>query len=182
MLQRLSDLKTMAKTYAQLQTEIDVLRAKAEAARKKESAGVVARMKEAIVAYGLSAEDLGFGRSDGAGGLPSKKAAGAKAPAKPVTKGTKVAVKYRDAAGNTWTGRGSKPRWLAAAMAAGQSLESFAVSEASTKTAKSNPKPAKRAPAAKYRDGNRAWSGFGPKPGWVKEALAAGKTLDDLRG
>jgi DNA-binding protein H-NS len=27
----------------------------------------------------------------------------------------KVAVKYRDSAGNTWTGRGRMPRWLVAA-------------------------------------------------------------------
>src|SRR6478752_3698584 len=34
-------------------------------------------------------------------------------------KGT-VAVKYRDKAGNTWTGRGRMPRWLVAAMKGGK--------------------------------------------------------------
>lgn len=35
---------------------------------------------------------------------------------------------------------------------------------------------------AKYKDGQgNAWSGFGPKPGWFKAALAAGKTEADLR-
>lgn len=38
-----------------------------------------------------------------------------------------VAVKYRDAAGNTWTGRGFKPVWLRDALAAGRMLEDFKV-------------------------------------------------------
>jgi len=32
----------------------------------------------------------------------------------------KVAVKYRDKNGNTWTGRGRMPRWLTAAMKGGK--------------------------------------------------------------
>jgi DNA-binding protein H-NS len=32
----------------------------------------------------------------------------------------KVAVKYRDRAGNTWTGRGRMPRWLVAATKGGK--------------------------------------------------------------
>jgi DNA-binding protein H-NS len=37
-------------------------------------------------------------------------------------KGTrgKVAVKYRDQAGNTWTGRGRMPRWMVAATKGGK--------------------------------------------------------------
>lgn len=38
-----------------------------------------------------------------------------------------VAPKYRDDQGNQWTGRGLKPRWLTAALAAGKRLEDFAV-------------------------------------------------------
>lgn len=40
---------------------------------------------------------------------------------------SKRAVKYRDALGNTWTGVGQRPRWLRAAMMAGNGLESFRV-------------------------------------------------------
>jgi DNA-binding protein H-NS len=32
----------------------------------------------------------------------------------------KVAVKYRDNAGNTWTGRGRRPRWMVAATKGGK--------------------------------------------------------------
>jgi DNA-binding protein H-NS len=33
---------------------------------------------------------------------------------------SKVAVKYRDSAGNTWTGRGRMPRWMVAATKGGK--------------------------------------------------------------
>ena len=39
----------------------------------------------------------------------------------------KVAAKYRDEAGNTWSGRGLQPRWLKAAIGAGKKIEDFAV-------------------------------------------------------
>jgi len=38
----------------------------------------------------------------------------------------KSAVKYRDDAGNTWTGRGRKPRWFQDAVAAGKKPEDMA--------------------------------------------------------
>ena len=39
----------------------------------------------------------------------------------------KVAAKYRDGAGNTWSGRGLQPRWLRAAIEAGKKIEDFAI-------------------------------------------------------
>lgn len=39
----------------------------------------------------------------------------------------KRAVKYRDEQGNTWTGVGQRPRWLAARLRAGATLEQFQV-------------------------------------------------------
>lgn len=36
-------------------------------------------------------------------------------------------TRYRNAAGETWDGRGEVPQWLQQAMSAGQSLEHFAV-------------------------------------------------------
>ena len=37
------------------------------------------------------------------------------------------APKFRDSAGNVWSGRGPRPRWLRDAIAAGKKLEDFAV-------------------------------------------------------
>jgi len=54
----------------------------------------------------------------------------AKAPRKTKLDGSDrkpVAAKYKDAAGNQWSGRGLKPKWLSAALAAGSKLEDFAV-------------------------------------------------------
>jgi DNA-binding protein H-NS len=42
-------------------------------------------------------------------------------------KGRKAPVKYRDRAGNTWAGRGAKPKWLVAKLKAGAKLKDFEV-------------------------------------------------------
>jgi DNA-binding protein H-NS len=47
--------------------------------------------------------------------------------AKPSRTTGAVAAKYKDDTGNTWTGRGFKPKWLQAAIATGKTLESFAI-------------------------------------------------------
>jgi DNA-binding protein H-NS len=45
-------------------------------------------------------------------------------------KGRKVAPKFRDpATGETWAGRGARPRWLVARMKAGKKLEDFAIAK-----------------------------------------------------
>lgn len=44
-------------------------------------------------------------------------------------------------------------------------------------------KPTAGKPAAagvKYRDGNNTWGGRGPRPQWLRSALAAGKSLKDF--
>ena len=38
-----------------------------------------------------------------------------------------VAIKYKDSNGNSWTGRGLKPKWLTAALGTGKSIEDFKV-------------------------------------------------------
>jgi DNA-binding protein H-NS len=50
-----------------------------------------------------------------------------------VMKGKKVPAKYRDKAGNTWAGRGAKPRWLVAAVKEGKKLEDFAIEKTAKK-------------------------------------------------
>jgi DNA-binding protein H-NS len=49
-----------------------------------------------------------------------------------VLRGKKVPPKYRDKAGNTWAGRGAKPRWLVTAIKEGKKLEDFAVEKTAT--------------------------------------------------
>jgi DNA-binding protein H-NS len=55
---------------------------------------------------------------------------------KSTLKGKKVPPKYRDKSGNTWAGRGAKPRWLVAAIKEGKKLEDFAVERTAGKARK----------------------------------------------
>jgi DNA-binding protein H-NS len=48
-------------------------------------------------------------------------------------KGKKVPPKYRDRAGNTWAGRGVRPRWIVAAIKEGKKLEDFAIEKTARK-------------------------------------------------
>ncbi len=161
----------MAKSYSQIVEEIATLKEQAEAARAKEVAGVVARIKEAIDVYGITAHDLGL---NGREANESKVA----------SKGT-ASPKFADDKGNTWVGRGPRPAWLREALAAGRSLEEFAwpgrnKAVKAAKVVRKNSK--KRAPvAAKYRDdeGN-TWSGRGSQPRWLVAALASGKKLESM--
>jgi DNA-binding protein H-NS len=45
-------------------------------------------------------------------------------------KGRKVPPKYRGPGGETWAGRGARPRWLAALLKQGRKLEEFAIDKA----------------------------------------------------
>jgi DNA-binding protein H-NS len=47
-------------------------------------------------------------------------------------KGRKVAPKYRGPEGETWAGRGARPRWLTALLKRGRKIEEFAIGGAAT--------------------------------------------------
>lgn len=99
---------------------------------------------------------------------------------------------FSDSMGNTWIGRGPYPQWVRDALDAGKKLADFAVGggtidapakKGSNKTAKKTAsKGANKPRPVKYKDrtGN-SWSGRGPQPNWLKQALASGKTLEELR-
>src|SRR6516162_7118177 len=44
-----------------------------------------------------------------------------------VLKGMKVPPKYRSPSGETWAGRGARPRWLVAAIKGGKKLDDFLI-------------------------------------------------------
>jgi DNA-binding protein H-NS len=80
-------------------------------AQRTAKADAIAKVKALMAEYGLTAADL-------AGRSAAPKAEGTK----------KVAAKYRDpATGQTWSGRGLKPKWLQAALGTGKSLADFAL-------------------------------------------------------
>jgi DNA-binding protein H-NS len=82
-------------------------------AQREERAEAIAQIKALMAQYGLTLADIG---------------ARANTAAKRGGTGAKVPAKYRDpATGSTWSGRGLKPKWLEAALAAGRSLADFTV-------------------------------------------------------
>lgn len=172
----------MAQTYTQIQRQIETLQKQAEKLKANEISGVVERIKVAIAHYGLTAEQLGYGGGKSSSGKPKREI-------NKTTSGSPKSarsVAYGDGNGNVWGGRGPRPRWLRDAIAAGDTLEQFAIKTTST-SGSTTKAPTRKAPASKrsaktsYRDeeGN-SWSGFGPKPRWLREALEAGKALEDL--
>lgn len=107
----------MTKTYEQLIKQIDTLSREADKLKRKERDGVIARMKDAITIYDITAADLGLSRSKGKAGGAHKSGKSKSA----------RAARFRDDAGNIWVGRGPRPQWLRDALAAGKSLADFAV-------------------------------------------------------
>jgi DNA-binding protein H-NS len=81
------------------------------AVQRAQRADAIGRIKALMTEYGLTLADIG-----------SKPALAPKAAKR------KVAAKYRNpATGDTWSGRGLKPKWLTAALAAGRALSEFAI-------------------------------------------------------
>jgi len=101
-----------------MSTPIDDLIAQREALDRKilelKSAAkseAIARVRQLMEEHGLVATDLST-IAQGKVASPTRK----------------VAAKYRDpTSGATWTGRGLKPKWLAAALAGGKALQDFAI-------------------------------------------------------
>jgi DNA-binding protein H-NS len=82
-------------------------------------------MKEAIAVYDISAQELGLGTGwrQVAGRASSKKKPARKSK---TTKQAAPRSAYADGNGNTWGGRGPRPKWLKDALAGGARLEDFA--------------------------------------------------------
>ncbi|MDE1948441.1 MAG: H-NS histone family protein [Burkholderiales bacterium] len=120
-------------SYAQIQSQIAELAAQAEKLKAEEIAGVVARIKQDIATYGLSAQDL-FGR----------KSFGARTKARATV--VAGAAKYADGKGGVYGGRGPHPKWLREALAAGKKLEDFLFGGAKADAAA---EPARKAAAKK---------------------------------
>lgn len=112
----------MAKTFLQVQKQIERLQREAEQLRKKEADGVLSRIKEAIAVYGFTAADLGFGK--GTGRVASVVKQGTKKTRKGKKQPTEAAApKFRDDQGNVWSGRGPRPSWFKAALEAGKTAD-----------------------------------------------------------
>lgn len=184
----------MRQTSKTILKQISKLKEAAKKLQREERQGVLHQVIEAINVYDFTTEELGF-----QGGMRPKQK-----PAAPST-----ARLFSDGKGNTWGGRGPRPKWLADQLGAGRTLDEFrvqpgsvvgrpaAAKSAAGKSAAAKKVTAKRAPVsarrpaakktkqvnkAKFSDGQgNTWTGLGPKPRWFKDALAAGRKEADLR-
>ncbi|MPW15392.1 H-NS histone family protein [Paraburkholderia sp. CNPSo 3157] len=94
-------------TYKQLTAQLEKLQKEMEQAREQEVTQTIAEIKQKIAEYGITAEELGFSTK-------------ARAPRKPA-----LPPKYRNPkTGETWSGRGRAPAWLA-----GKNREKFLIGE-----------------------------------------------------
>lgn len=118
---------TRKKSLADIQAAIDKLQKEAQAIRAKELDEVIARIKTAIEHYQLTPADLGFAARASRPGASAgaSRGAGSKGRSKPARK--IGVIKYRDDAGNAWTGVGKRPRWYLQALAAGKKPEDLLV-------------------------------------------------------
>ena len=112
-------------TYIELKQKIEQLQKEADVLKANERQGVIDRMKEAIAVYEITAQELGLaaqgastrGRSIVKKGLRRVKVS---------KKSSESQAAYADSKGNTWGGRGPRPKWLKDALANGGNLEQFA--------------------------------------------------------
>ncbi|MFT0172079.1 H-NS family nucleoid-associated regulatory protein [Paraburkholderia mimosarum] len=79
--------------------------------RKRES--IVAYLRRRMVEFGIEPEDIATSIAADQARLRE--------------------VRFRDASGNTWDGKGAPPQWVVQATSAGQSLEHFAIDGGSTR-------------------------------------------------
>lgn len=81
--------------------------------QREQRGEAIAKVKALMAEYGLTMADIGVAKP-----LAAAKRGGS----------SKVAAKYRNpATGDSWSGRGLKPKWLSAALAGGAQLSDFAV-------------------------------------------------------
>jgi DNA-binding protein H-NS len=97
-----------------IQNQIAILQKQAEEIKAQEFTKTVEEIKAKMAAFGITVTDLEGGKTR------PRKAAAAKS-------FNPAPAKYRGPSGETWSGRGLMPRWLAALVAQGQSKESFAI-------------------------------------------------------
>jgi DNA-binding protein H-NS len=123
-------------TIAQINRQIAKLQAQAkaiESASNTKKLKAVQKVRQLMNKLGVTVSDLGGASQDANSGSTKGKGRAAKKPAgkKPGAKSRSTApvpIRYRDPeTGNTWTGRGRPPVWLAERMKAGKTKEDYLI-------------------------------------------------------
>jgi DNA-binding protein H-NS len=99
-----------------IQTQIEKLQKQAADIRSRDFNNTVQDILAKMTAFGITVKDLEAAR---------KKAPKTRGKAAGGT--STVAAKYRGPNGETWSGRGLMPRWMATLVASGRTKEEFAI-------------------------------------------------------
>jgi DNA-binding protein H-NS len=111
-----------------IQSQIEKLQKQATDIKHKEFDKTVQEILAKMHAFGITAKDLQSKSGKARAAKGKAKTSGKRLPTQSKSKsGAVVAAKFRGPNGETWSGRGLTPRWLAALIAQGQTKEAFAV-------------------------------------------------------
>lgn len=107
-----------------IQSQIEKLQKQAESLKAKEFNNTVAEIRAKMKAFGITIKDLGLKSSQKSKPAKANKTNKAR---KSKAAGIPVAAKYKGPKGETWSGRGLTPKWLAALLAQGHKKEEFLI-------------------------------------------------------
>ena len=109
-----------------LQSQIANLQKQAEEIRAKEFEATVVEIRQKMQAFGITVKDLQSTKIKAKPGRKAKATAADK-PAKAKKPASAVAAKDRGPNGETWSGRGLTPKWLATLIAAGNTKDQYLI-------------------------------------------------------
>ena len=116
-------------SLTELQSQIDKLQQKVGEIKRRDFDKVVSEIITNMQAYGISVADLVKAKKASSKNTPTpSRAKNVPKPREASTKAKEaLAAKFSGPNGESWTGRGLTPRWLAALIAMGHRKEDFAV-------------------------------------------------------
>jgi DNA-binding protein H-NS len=112
-----------------IQKQIEELQKKASDIKAKEFQKTVQEIRAKMHAFGITVKDLHSNNTGTSKAKQKTRPGGSEKTVRSPLKntGATVAPKYRGPAGETWSGRGLTPRWLASLLAQGKTKEEFAI-------------------------------------------------------
>lgn len=110
-----------------IQGQIEKLQKQASDIRAREFDKTVKDILATMLAFGITVKDLQAANIKSGKKKPAKSSVRGRSKSSKSSAGTTVAPKYRGPSGETWSGRGLLPRWLAALEAQGSRKEDFAI-------------------------------------------------------
>lgn len=110
-----------------LQSQIEKLQKQAAELKAKEFNNTVADIVAKMKAFGITTKDLSAKTTGKSKVIKASKVAKATKTRKSKAAGVPVAAKFKGPQGETWSGRGLAPKWLATLIAQGRKKEEFAI-------------------------------------------------------